>query len=85
MHCIVFHPDGSLKMARKICECDECFNWNLSKCLFGNKCVLYPKALAKNHLNKQNRSCKTIEDALNDRVTDEDISDNATDSEEEND
>ena len=48
MHCIVFHPDGRVEMARHICECDECFNGNLSKCLSGNECVVFPKPHAKN-------------------------------------
>ena len=34
MHCIVFHHDVSVEMQRDICECDECFDGNLSRCLY---------------------------------------------------
>ena len=66
-------------------ECDEWFKRDLSKYLCGNECVLYLKPLTKNSLKKQNRSCKSIEDVLNGRETDEDILDNANDNDEEHD
>ena len=47
MHCIVFHPDGRVEMSRDICECDQCFDGNLSKCTLGNDYISYPKTASK--------------------------------------
>ena len=33
MHCLAFHPDGSVETRRDICNCDECFEGMFSKCL----------------------------------------------------
>ena len=32
MHCIAFHPDGTVLTSRDICDCDECFAGNLNNC-----------------------------------------------------
>ena len=40
MHCIVFHCDGMIEFCRDICECDECFYGNLSKCEYNKEDVV---------------------------------------------
>ena len=86
MHCIVFHPDGRVEMARHICECDECFNGNLYNCLYGNECVTFPKSLAKNPPKKPSRSRKSVAVVANeDKMDEETDEDDVTDSEEEDD
>ena len=34
LHCIAFHPDGSIETSCDICDCDYCFQGYLSKCLY---------------------------------------------------
>ena len=37
LHCIAFHPDGSVETNRDICDCDECFRGKFSKCSLQTK------------------------------------------------
>ena len=32
VHCIAFHPDGTVQTRRDICDCDECFEGNFQEC-----------------------------------------------------
>ena len=34
LHCIAFHPEGSIETSHDICDCDYCFQGYLSKCLY---------------------------------------------------
>ena len=34
LRCFVFHPDGSVETSRHMCECDACFQGDLSQCIY---------------------------------------------------
>ena len=35
LHCITFHPDGTIQSSKDICDCNECFVGNMMSCEYG--------------------------------------------------
>ena len=36
LHCIAFHPDGTIQTSRDICDCDDCFSGDMLNCQYRN-------------------------------------------------